>query len=85
MVLLLIALVARRGTAERLEPTTGGLLRVLSLLFVPAGVGVMRHLDLLAAAWLPIAVTIVASTALTMLVTAFVMHGVQRMVDARTR
>lgn len=42
------------------------LLAHLGLLFVPAGVGVMLHLDLLAAWWGPLLLALVASTALTM-------------------
>lgn len=84
MALLFIVLLVRRGIPEPLEHTGNGLLRVLSLLFVPAGVGVMQHLDLIAASWVSIAITIVASTAITMLVTAGVMHGVQRLVDRRS-
>ncbi len=85
MALLFIVFLVRRDIPEPLERTGSGLLGVLSLLFVPAGVGVMQHLDLIAASWLPIVVTIVASTAITMLVTAAVMHGVQRLVDLRPR
>jgi len=75
MALLFIVLLIRRGIPEPLEQTGNG----------PAGVGVMQHLDLIAAAWLPIAVTLVVSTALTMLVTAAVMHGVQRLIDRGVR
>ena len=85
MALLFVVLLIRRGIPEPLEQTGNGLLRVLSLLFVPAGVGVMQHFDLIAASWMPIAVTLVVSTAITMLVTAAVMHGVQRLMDRGVR
>lgn len=42
------------------------LLGHLGLLFVPAGVGVMLHLDLLTAWWWQLLLALVASTALTM-------------------
>ena len=58
---------------EPLEQTATGLLSHLSLLFVPAGVGVMLYLPLIADEWLPIAVALVASTLLTIILTAFVM------------
>lgn len=48
------------------------LLRHLSLLFVPAGVGVLQHLPLVRAEGLVIVVTVVASTLLTMAVTTLV-------------
>jgi len=70
MVLLYIALLVRGGTPEPLAGVCRGLLSYLSLLFVPAGVGIITHLGLVAREWLPIAVTLVASTAITMVVTA---------------
>ena len=82
MALLFIGLLIRRriksGTdepdiPEALEQTATGLLSHLSLLFVPAGVGVMLYLPLIAEEWLPITVALVASTLLTIVLTAFVM------------
>ena len=51
-----------------------GLLGVLSLLFVPAGVGIMMHLDLIESGWLPIGVALLASTALTIAATGLIMQ-----------
>jgi holin-like protein len=45
MGLLLLTLVARPAWLSALQPTAQGLLQHLSLLFVPAGVGVMLHLQ----------------------------------------
>jgi len=45
------------------------LLRYLALLFVPAGVGMMVHFQLLARDWLAISVALVVSTALTLAAT----------------
>ena len=50
------------------------LLAHLSLLFVPAGVGVMLHFQRVASEWLPIAVALVVSTVLALAVTALVMR-----------
>jgi holin-like protein len=74
MGLLFAGLVLRGGPSEKLEVTATGLLSHLSLLFVPAGVGIMLHLDLIAAQWVPIATALVISTALTIGVTAWVMQ-----------
>jgi len=68
--LLLGVLFLRRGPNNDLRATATGLLGHLSLLFVPAGVGVMLHLDLLAAEWLALAVALIVSTALTIAVAA---------------
>lgn len=81
MALLFISLLIRRRIKNSDEPeipvelkqTATGLLSHLSLLFVPAGVGVMLYLPLIAEEWLPIAVSLVASTLLTIVLTAFVM------------
>jgi holin-like protein len=59
---------------EHLRQTCQALLAHLSLLFVPAGVGVMLHLDRLSVEWLPLLAAIVVSTWLTLAVTAWVMQ-----------
>ena len=47
MVILFVALVIRGHVPDDVGVVTGGLLQNLSLLFVPAGVGVMLHAGLL--------------------------------------
>ncbi len=74
LVLLLAILAARGGPDEAMRSTAGGLLRHLSLLFVPAGVGVITQLDALGQDWLAIAVAITVSTVLGLGVTALVMQ-----------
>jgi holin-like protein len=71
MALLLLALGAR-PPGEALRAASSGLLSHLSLLFVPAGVGVMLHAPRLASEWLAIAVSLVLSTAATLAVTGWV-------------
>jgi len=68
----------RPDIPEDLEQTATGLLSHLSLLFVPAGVGVMLYLPLIAEEWLPISVSLVASTLLTIAFTALVMSWLVR-------
>jgi holin-like protein len=62
MALLLLALVLRPATLQAIKPTTQTLLQHLSLLFVPAGVGVMLHLERLGDEALAIGVALVVST-----------------------
>ena len=57
-----------------MKTTSQGLLQHLSLLFVPAGVGVITQLDVLGRNWLPVLVALVVSTALGLLVTGWVMQ-----------
>ena len=75
MAMLFVTLIARGAVGEDLRQTANGLLRHLSLLFVPAGVGVMAHFGRLQHEWLPIAVSLVVSTLVTIAVTAFVMRA----------
>ena len=79
MLLLLLTLVIRRGVPVALDHSANGLLSHLSLLFVPAGVGLMVYADRIGTEWLPIVLTLVLSTLLTMAVTAWVMIGMQRL------
>lgn len=62
MALLLLALVLRPSALDAIKPTTQTLLQHLSLLFVPAGVGVMLHLQRLSDEALAIGVALVVST-----------------------
>ncbi len=78
MALLLVVLLTRPSTIERLRPTALELLKHLSLLFVPAGVGVMLHVARIGAEWLPIVVSLVVSTALAIAVTALVVTWTAR-------
>jgi len=78
MLLLFVTLLLRGTAPEWLRTTSNALLGHLSLLFVPAGVGVMQHFQRLGAEWLPITVALVASTIITIGVTALVMRALQR-------
>lgn len=66
LLLLLIVRGALKGAAaavpEALERATTTLLNHLSLLFVPAGVGVITHLSLLATEAVPIVAALLGST-----------------------
>ncbi|MBI1244146.1 MAG: CidA/LrgA family protein [Alphaproteobacteria bacterium] len=73
MLILFVWLVRRGEVPEPLARTSAGLLENLSLLFVPAGTGVVLYLDLIASEWTAIVAALVVSTIATILVTAFVM------------
>jgi holin-like protein len=64
LALLLLALLLRPAAVDAIKPTAQGLLQHLSLLFVPAGVGVMQHLQRLGDEALAIGVALVLSTLL---------------------
>ena len=70
-------------TDGTLETTARVLLMNLSLMFVPAGVGVVGRLDLLRAQGLKLAIVLVVSTALSLLVTVLVFRAVASRVERR--
>lgn len=78
MALLALALVVRGGIPEALAAAADGLARHLSLLFVPAGVGVMLYVRTLADQWLPIVAALVVSTLLAIGVAALVFARLAR-------
>jgi putative effector of murein hydrolase LrgA (UPF0299 family) len=55
-----------------------GLIALMGLMFIPAGVGVIVELGLLRQQWLPIAAALLGSTLLSLLVTALVMRALLR-------
>ncbi|GAB3356083.1 CidA/LrgA family protein [Giesbergeria giesbergeri] len=75
MLLLLLALIWRGGPSDNLRSAGQGLLGNLSLLFVPAGVGIMVHGHRIADEWLALVVALILSTLLSMAVTALVMRA----------
>ena len=66
-----------------MQATGSTLLQHLSLLFVPAGVGIMVHLHRVADEWLPLLLSLLISTAATLVVTALVMKLCMRGQAAR--
>lgn len=68
-----------------LETIAKGLLANLSLLFVPAGVGVVGRLDLLKTQGAKLAVILLVSTAVSLFTTVLVFRGVSALVERRGR
>ena len=78
MVLLFLWLVVRQGPSDDLRHSSQSLLQHLSLLFIPAGTGVILYFQLLEEEWLAISVSLLASTFLSMIATALVMQWLTR-------
>lgn len=74
MVILFAGLAAKRGLPDELRDLSAGILRHLSVLFVPAGVGVMLHAGKLEGEWLAVSAALVASAVATLVVTGLVMQ-----------
>lgn len=73
MVFLFLFLMFKGTIPEQLSSVSNGLLSHLSLLFVPAGVGVMIHFGLLGDDIFAISMALIISTILTVAVTALMM------------
>lgn len=67
-----------------LEATGKGLLAHLSLMFVPAGVGIVGRLDVLAANGVALAIVLVVSVVTTLAVTALTFVAVSRLLRPAT-
>ncbi len=79
MLLLFATLVWRGSAFAGLAGVSSGLLAHLSLLFVPAGVGVIRYLPLLRSEGLVLSAVLIVSTLLTLAVTGAVFFFVLRL------
>jgi holin-like protein len=82
MALLLVALMIGGVTSESLQAGARALLQYLPLLFVPAGVGIVAYLPLIAAEWLPITIALLCSSVLAIIATAWTMLAVERWLAA---
>ncbi len=75
MLLLFAALVAAPALQQRIEAAANELLRHLSLLFVPAGVGIFAAASSSGGHWLALLAGLAGSTLLTLAVTALVLRA----------
>ena len=78
MALLLAVLLVRGRASEAMTTTSEGLARHLSLLFVPAGTGIMLHVAQIEAEWVPIVAAIVISTILALATAALTFQWIVR-------
>ena len=84
LALLIVILRTRPALAKELRPTITVILANLSLLFVPAGVGVIGNLEVLAEDWFALLVVLVLSTLLAMLSAVGTFIGVRRLIEGRS-
>jgi len=78
MLLLFVYLLMRKAEAAKLVPGVQTLLGHLSLLFIPAGVGIMVHGKMVMEEWLPLALALIVSTAVSIVVTAVCVKWLQK-------
>ena len=79
LLLLVGTCLARPALAQRIRPATLGLLQHLSLFFVPAGVGIVAHWDLLRDEGVGLALAVVGSTVLAIGAGALAFTAVARL------
>lgn len=90
MIAAVLTLSMRNGNAriaEWREASVGvsnALLTNLGILFVPAGVGIIQHVDIVRERGAALLVTIVVSTALTLAVTVWVFIAVKKLSGGRS-
>lgn len=80
--LLVICRLMRSSLTDRLRSVTQGLLAHLSLFFVPAGVGVVAHLDLIRDQGIALAIAIAGSTVLAIATGAWTFLVVARLTNS---
>lgn len=81
ILIMLVALLALRRVPETLRSASVFLLTHLNLFYVPAGVGVMGYLVLIAHDLWPIVITMFVSTFLATIAAALAFQWVARVVD----
>jgi len=82
MLLLFVALRIRDSVPDSIGVAADALAKHLSLLFVPAGVGVMMYFGRLAGEWLPIVAALLISTIVAIAVAAVVFAALARRVES---
>lgn len=85
MILMLFAFFFKDNLIDRIRPTAGVLLTNLSLLFVPAGVGVMRYTDRFMQEGVAIIAVLVLSTLAAMLMTAYTIIFVEKLMNKQKK
>lgn len=85
MVLFLLALMTVDGLLQKTLPVVNVLLAHFALLFVPAGVGIIEHVERLKAEWLPISASILLSSTLAIVTTVLVTRWVARLMRPKEK
>lgn len=79
LVILIIALCIQPSLAEDMRQTINVILANLSLMFVPAGVGIIGNLEALSTDWFALIIILTLSTLLSLLATVCTFIGVRKL------
>lgn len=85
LIAMVAAFILRPALAQAIRPTATGLLSHLSLFFVPAGVGIVAHWDLLREQGLGLAAALTGSTVLAIAAGACAFTAVARLTGSEER
>jgi len=83
MIMLFITLLIKGNISQSLEGASTTLLSHLSLLFIPAGVGMMVHVERIANEWLSISIALLLSTAITLIFSALVVLFMSKLMTGK--
>ncbi|MGY5848832.1 CidA/LrgA family protein [Salegentibacter sp. F14] len=78
MLLIFIALKLQLISLESVKPASDKLIKYLVIFFIPYGVGLMVHFNLIAEFWLPISLAVIFSSVLTLYLTAIIIEKAGR-------
>lgn len=81
LVILIIVLRTKPSLAEDMRQTISVILTNLSLMFVPAGVGVIGNLEALSTDWFALIVILTLSTVLSMIATVCTFIGIRKLTE----
>ncbi|MBZ9728580.1 CidA/LrgA family protein [Salegentibacter sp. JZCK2] len=74
MFLIFLALRLKIVNLEDVKPASDKLIKYLVLFFIPYGVGLMVYFKIIADYWLPISIAVIASTIITLYVSAIIIE-----------
>lgn len=78
MLLLTVALLTGCIKEVWVKPGADFLLNHMAFLFVPAGVGIMEHFELISANWAALLTLVAVTTLITMAVTAYIQQALEK-------
>lgn len=74
MFLIFLALRLKIMKLKDVKPASDKLIKYLVLFFIPYGVGLMVYFEIIADYWLPISLAVIASTIITLYVSAIIIE-----------
>lgn len=83
MVMLFIILIMRKSVPQSVDQVSSGLISIMGMLFVPAGVGISQYFDLLARDWFVIFFTAILTTFISLAVSAYLFTFLMRRFSAK--